>query len=33
MYGLIPDAAPNLAFCAHCAAALKKLDLSAGFTG
>ncbi len=33
MYGLIPDAAPNLAFCAHCAAALKKLDLSTGFTG
>lgn len=33
MYGLIPDAAPNLAFCAHCAAALSKLDLSAGFTG
>jgi hypothetical protein len=33
MYGLIPDAAPNLAFCALCAAALKKLDLSAGFTG
>jgi hypothetical protein len=33
MYGLIPDAAPNLAFCADCATVLKKLDLSAGFTG
>lgn len=33
MYGLIPDAGPNMAFCAHCQAALRKLDLSAGFTG
>lgn len=33
MYGLIPEAAPNMAFCEHCQAALKKLDLSAGFTG
>jgi hypothetical protein len=33
MYGLIPDAAPNLGFCADCGAVLKKLDLSAGFTG
>lgn len=33
MYGLIPDAGPNMDFCADCGAALRKLDLSAGFTG
>lgn len=33
MYGLIPDAGANLAFCADCAEVLRKLDLSDGFTG
>lgn len=33
MYGLIPDAAPNMHFCARCGAVLKRLDLSQGYTG
>jgi hypothetical protein len=33
MYGLIPDAGPNLAFCADCSSVLRKLDLTRGFTG
>ncbi|MDO9018259.1 MAG: hypothetical protein Q8S73_24025 [Deltaproteobacteria bacterium] len=33
MYGLIPDAGANLAYCPACSAVLRKLDLSRGFTG
>lgn len=33
MYGLIPDHGPNMDFCAHCQAALRKLDMSAGYMG